>query len=100
MHIGQPIPSPLMTIGQALMVDSKQMQHGCLKIMHVHSILHDIVTKLIGFSVLATRLYSTTSHPKRKASRMMISPKIATTKFTLAIIGSPKLPRPNDKRIV
>ena len=55
------------------MVEAELMQHGSLKIVHMHGVFDDVVAKFIGVPVHKARFYAATSHPDTKATRMVIS---------------------------
>ena len=50
-YICKSIPSTLMLKGQALMVDAHKMHKRCLKIVNMHRIPDDIVSKFISFPI-------------------------------------------------
>jgi hypothetical protein len=43
-------------VGQPLVVDAKEMQDGCVKIVDLHGILDGVITDLIRFAVAEARL--------------------------------------------
>ncbi len=51
MHIGQAIVATLMAEGQLLVIDSQEMQTGCVEVVHMHFAFNDAETKLIGRSI-------------------------------------------------
>ena len=61
--IGQPKVPALVLVGEALMVDSKQVHDGGVKVVHVDAILGDIVRVFVGMSMRITWLGSTSGHP-------------------------------------
>ena len=70
-----------------------------MKIMHMHGVFDNVVTKIIGFAIHA-RFYSATCHPHRKTTRVMIPSVIVFGKLALAIIGSSKFASPDYQRLI
>ena len=85
MYIGQTVAPPLVLERQLLMIDPQQVQHRGLKIVHMHRILHDVVTEIVGFAISNAGLYATARHPDRKTTRMVIASVIICSEPALAI---------------
>jgi len=50
-------------MGQFEMIQPEQMQHGCMKIIHVNWVLRDTPSEFIGFTVDLPAANSATGHP-------------------------------------
>ena len=74
-HIGEPVVAPLITVGEAFMVDPHQMLNGRVKVMNVDGVLGDVVTPIVCLTVGDAALYAATSKPYGKAAWMMVPPK-------------------------
>ena len=81
------------------MINAQQVHHGCLQVVDVDSIFGNVVTQLTGFAINRTGLDSSTRHPHRETTWMMISAKVRLN-FALAIVGSAELASPYDERVV
>ena len=51
LHGGEPMVKPVVVIDQFLVIQTQQMENGSMEITYTHSILHGVVTKLIGSPV-------------------------------------------------
>jgi hypothetical protein len=71
-HIRQPVTPALETVRKPLMIQAHQRQYRCMKIMHVHRVFYDVVTKIIRFAVNA-RLYAAACHPDGKAAGVVVA---------------------------
>ena len=75
MYIGEAVISPLITVGEAFMVDTHQMLNGRVKVMHVDGVFGDVVAPIVGLTMGDAALYAATSKPYGKAAWMMVPPK-------------------------
>ena len=66
MNICEAEVTPLIFVGEALVIDSKEMQNCRMKVVNVDWVLRDIVTVIVrgpvGSSWLAPAAYTTTGH--------------------------------------
>ena len=44
-----------------------------MQVMHFDAVFRDVIAILVGLTVAAARVDSTSGHPHRKAARMMVS---------------------------
>src|SRR5210317_1173929 len=100
MNISEPEISPLVFECQSFMVNTKQVQDCCMKIVNMHASLGDTVGIVIRLAVGHARLDSATGKPDREISRMMIPSKIGSVEFSLTIIGAAKFPTPDHEGIL
>ena len=63
MDVGETKVPALVLVGEALMVDSKQVHDGGVKVVHMDAILGDVVRVFVGMSMRMTWLGSTSGHP-------------------------------------
>ena len=62
-NIGQPNITPSKSESETLMVYSKQVEHGSMKIMDGGFIFNDPISVLIGFAINGTSFDSGPCHP-------------------------------------
>ena len=89
--IGEAKISPLVTVSEFTMVDTKQVQNGGIEIVNMHGILSpvilvwadditiligEVVSIFIGLSISDTRLDPSACHPGGKSTGMVIPPVI------------------------
>ena len=98
-HIREPKPPALVFKGHFFMINSKEMQQGGLEIMHVHGVLDDIVTKLIGFPMGISLLNPTSRHPDGKTTRMVVAPIIIGRQDALGVYRSSEFTAPDHQGI-
>src|SRR5882724_4749179 len=70
-NICQPVTAAKVLECKLFMIQSHQIQDRCMKIVNMYRVLCDVITKFISLTV-NSRLYTTASHPYRKATGMMI----------------------------
>ena len=75
MYIGEAVISPLITVGEAFMVDPHQVLNGRVKVMHVDGILGDVVAPIVGLTVGNAAFHTTTGQPDGKTTWMVVSPE-------------------------
>ena len=100
MDIGQSVTASLMSVSQTFMIDSEQMQNRSLKIMDMHTILGNVVTMIVRFSVTESWFDSTTSHPDGITTGMMIASKLVSSQPPLTIICPSKFARPDNQCVL
>ena len=72
-HIGEPKVSTLEPIGQSLMIDSKQMEQGCVKVMDMDEPFGHSEAEFIGRSVDLAGLDTSASDPHGERIDMVVS---------------------------
>ena len=115
MYVRQTEIPPLITIGQLRMVYSEQMKNCCIEIMNVHGsgspfilirldhvaiLVCQVVPILIRLTISNPGLDSSSGHPSRKGSGVMIAAIIFLGKLALTISGPTKLASPNDQSVL
>ena len=83
MNIRQAVASALVVEREPFVVEAQQVQKRRLKIMYVHGITGDIVSKRAGFAVNGACVHPSAGNPHRKTSRMMIATVVVYREFTL-----------------
>jgi len=98
MNIGEPKVAALAAESEAFVVDAKLVQDGRMKVMNMDLVLDGVIAKFIGSTIGQSRFHATTSHPHRKAMRMVIAPPGTT--HHLSDRSSTELATPDDKSVV
>ena len=62
-HVGQAVVTSLLTERQPSMIDTHEVQHRRVQIMHFDGILDDVVGVVVGGAVAHTRLDATSRKP-------------------------------------
>lgn len=73
MDVGQTEPAPLVLERQAFVIDAKEMEDRCLKVVDVDGILNGIHTELVGCAIAHSRFDSATSHPDCERIGMVVT---------------------------
>ena len=71
--IGKPESATLVFVSEFFVVNTEQMQHSGLKIVHVNWILYNVVSEIIRFSVQPW-FDAATGHIDAKTARMVVAP--------------------------
>ena len=72
-HIRQPITAAVVEIGQSFMVQPKQVEHGRMKVVNAHPVLHGFVTYLIRRAKAHTAFDARASEPNQKTMRVVVA---------------------------
>ena len=99
MHIRQPEVASGVAVGELLMVDSKEVQHGGMKIVNVHGIVLHVHTELVGGSVGQASFHTTTGKQIGKGRTVMIPPWLRIL-LSLGKGRPPKLATKDHERVV
>ena len=70
--VGQAVISPLEFVGEAKVVNAEESEDCGVEVVYVHWVCGNIITEIICFAINKTFLYSCTSHPHSKTTRMMV----------------------------
>ena len=82
------------------MIDTQQMQDCSIQVMNVNRIFAEVLTEIIRFGVRHSWCDTTTCHPGRKTTWVVIPPAVFFTQISLAIHRPSKLTSPDYQRIV
>ena len=63
MHIGEAEVAALIAEGQALVVESEQIQHGGVEVVRVDRVFGDVEAEIVGLAVNGARFDAATGHP-------------------------------------
>src|SRR3954452_20734543 len=96
MHIGEAEGPALELVSEFRMVETKQVQHGGVKIVHMHAILHHVEAKLVAFPESNSGLDAAARHPHSEGVRMMVASVVAALHHG----SSPEFSAPHDERIL
>ena len=69
----QPLVQTLVAIGQAVRVESQQVQDRGLQIEDGHFILGDVIAEVVRLAKHDSRLNAAAGHPDRKTVRMVVA---------------------------
>ena len=97
MHIRQPKSPSLEFEVQLLMMYAHQVKQRSLKIVDMYRVLDDIVTKVIGHPIREPLFDTSTSHPERVATRVVVAAKAFMSQSALGVSCAAKFPTPDDK---
>ena len=61
---------------QFLVVETKQMQNGGVKVMDADGVFNGFVTKVVGFTVRQSTFDSSSSHPRRKRLHVVVTSSV------------------------
>src|SRR5215471_15078057 len=85
---------------QACVVDAQAVQDRGLQIVHVHWVLRDVVTEVVGSAERHARADAAASQPHGEAARMMIAPVVGGSQPALAIHRASEFPAPDHQSLV
>ena len=71
-HICKPVTAAEMLKCELLVLNTHKVQNGGVKIVYMHRVLNNVVTKFIRFSVNAG-LYAAACHPDGEAPGVMVA---------------------------
>ena len=95
MNICEAEVTPLIFVGEALVIDSKEMQNCRMKVVNVDWVLRNIVTVIVRGPVGSSWLAPAASHPHRETAAVMIPPEVAGIESALTVTRAPKFAAPN-----
>ena len=99
-YVCQSEASSQMFVYHFFMVNAQLVQQGGLEIMDMHWVFHNIIAKIIGLAIHHPWLNAPTCHPDGKCLGMMVPSVVVDGYFSLAVVGSAKLPAPDDQAFV
>ena len=116
MDIRQSEISPLISVSQFAMIDAEQMKDRGVQIVDMHRAggpaffvglgqnrfpvgIRDVVTVVIRATVGDPRFDSTTGHPDREASGMVVTTIVFGRQVSLAVNGSTEFSTPDNQRV-
>ncbi len=94
------IVSAVETVGELLVVESKEMESGGIQIMNVNRIADNVVGEIIGFAVGESAANTCPRHPDRIAAGVVISSVVVVGQRALGIDGAPELSSPDNECFV
>ena len=98
-YVRQAVPAPLVFERQAFVIDSEQVQERRVQVVYVDRVTGDVVGKRVGGSIGCAGSHTTTRHPDRKATWVMVAAKALAGQFSLAVVSTPKFSAPDDERV-
>src|SRR5438132_1489936 len=85
----------IVEVGQALVVEAKEMENGGVKVVHAHAVTCGFPANFVSFAVRDSTFHSATGHPDEKPVRVVVP--------TIAFFGdghAAELATPNDESLV
>ena len=98
--IGEPEVAALVAVGEALVLNSHEVEESRMEVVHMHRFLDDIVAIVVGFSVADAGLRATTGEPHRETTWMVIAAVVLLGEDALAVGGAAEFPAPDDKCVI
>ena len=73
MNVGEPKIAALETVGQSLVIETKQMENGGLQIVNMHWIFRNGKAKLISLAIRKTGLHATACQHQAESIGEMVA---------------------------
>ena len=99
-NVGQSVVPPLVLERQLFVVDAQAVQDRRLQVVHVYSVLDDVVRVVVGPAVRHPCPHTATRQPDRKAPWMVVVPIVVVRQCALSIDGAAELAGPDHERFV
>jgi hypothetical protein len=90
----------LMFERESFVIDTQLMEHGGAKITNMDRVSHNVVTVIIGNAVLKSPFDTSSSHPRGKASSVMVPSVIVLCECSLGVDRAAELAATNHQRVV
>ena len=81
------------------MVDTEEMLHRGVQVVHVDGVLDDVVAELIGLAVSLAAFDAATGHPEAEAAWVVVATIRILGNLALAVSRAAKLSTPDHERI-
>lgn len=98
LHSRQALLQSLKWVGEPD-VDAHAMQDGCVEVIQMDGIFHDIVAEAIGRAVSRSLFYSATGHPHEEASGVVVATIITCCQCALRVYRAAEFSAANDECI-
>ena len=72
-NICQPVVASGIAVGEPFVIETEQMQDGCLQIMHVDFVFDRLEAKFIGRSVNKASFHASAGQPRRETIVVMVA---------------------------
>ena len=73
LDVGQPEIATTIAMGEFLVLQAREMQHGGVEVVDRDTVYGRVVSKVVGFAIGDTSLDASTGHPKGKTPRVVIA---------------------------
>lgn len=73
MNICQPVPLALVFEGEFFVVNTHQMQQGCLEVVDVDRVFGNVVAEVVGFSIGNAGFATASGHPDGEAAGRVVA---------------------------
>ena len=74
------------------MIDPEAVEHAGIQVVDVNRVFNDVITVVVGFPVVGSSIYASSSHPVGEAFWIVITSSVITLKNRL----STKFTTPDD----
>src|SRR5262249_50321170 len=81
-------------------IDPEAMQDGRVEIVPVYRVGGHVVAVIVRGAERDAGTDPPARHPDSEAARMVVAAVVGGSQATLAVDGAPKLPAPDDERVV
>src|SRR5215469_9862685 len=76
LHAGQLLFQALKPVVQLVMIESQQIEQGCVQVANLDRIFDDFVSHIVGLPMTDAGFYSATCQPDRESARIVIATHI------------------------
>ena len=73
MHVGEPEVAATVAVGEFRVIESEQVQHRGLQVVHVHRLLHGLEAELVGGAIHRAPLHAAAGHPDAEAMMVVVA---------------------------
>ena len=98
--IGQAEAATLVAERQSFVVDTEEVQDGCIEVMDMDRFFDDVVTEVVGLPINHPPAHASSGHPSGKAARVMIAAVVFGRQRTLAVRGASEFATPSNERSI
>ena len=101
--IREPKIAPRMSVGQALVVEPEQVQHGSVQIVDVHAIADRLEAKVVSRAMDISTLGPTPGQPHRETVVIVVAPRGGSHLLALREFNRrrpPELAAPDHERVI
>lgn len=73
MHIGQTEITSIIAIGEPFVIESQLVKEGGVQVVHMHLVLHGVVSEFIGGAVTESGFEAATGQPHGETARVVVA---------------------------
>ena len=99
--VGEAVVTALETVGQSFVVDSEQMKHRRVQIVHGDGILGDVETQFVGSAIFEPFFHTGAGHPEGETLPVVIPAEVSCfAQISLTVGSAAKFRPPDHKRVL